>query len=82
MVWVPTEDALDVVTALSGSGPAYFFLLAECMAEAGAQLGLEHSVAQRLATATLHGAGLLAHGLRRRGDRVIRGRARAARQLR
>jgi pyrroline-5-carboxylate reductase len=61
VVWVPTEDALDVVTALSGSGPAYFFLLAECMAEAGAQLGLEHSVAQRLATATLHGAGLLAH---------------------
>jgi pyrroline-5-carboxylate reductase len=61
VVWVPTEDALDVVTALSGSGPAYFFLLAECMAEAGAQLGLEHSVAQRLAIATLHGSGLLAH---------------------
>jgi pyrroline-5-carboxylate reductase len=61
VVWVPTEDALDVVTALSGSGPAYFFLLAECMAEAGAQLGLEHSVAQRLALATLHGSGLLAH---------------------
>jgi len=61
VVWVPTEDALDVVTALSGSGPAYFFLLAECMAEAGAQLGLEHQVAQRLAAATLHGSGLLAH---------------------
>ena len=61
VVWVPTEDALDVVTALSASGPAYFFLLAECMAEAGAQLGLEHAVAQRLATATLHGSGLLAH---------------------
>ena len=61
VVWVPTEDALDVVTALSASGPAYFFLLAECMAEAGAQLGLEHSVAQRLALATLHGSGLLAH---------------------
>ncbi len=57
VVWVPTEDALDVVTALSGSGPAYFFLLAECMAEAGAQLGLEHAVAQRLAIATLHGSG-------------------------
>jgi pyrroline-5-carboxylate reductase len=61
VVWVPKEDALDVVTALSGSGPAYFFLLAECMAEAGAQLGLEHQVAQRLAAATLYGSGLLAH---------------------
>jgi pyrroline-5-carboxylate reductase len=61
VVWVPTEDTLDVITALSGSGPAYFFLLAECMAEAGQQLGLEHSVAQRLAVATLHGSGLLAH---------------------
>src|SRR5262249_37336465 len=49
VVWVPTEDTLDVVTALSGSGPAYFFLLAECLAEAGKQLGLEHAVAQRLA---------------------------------
>ena len=53
VVWVPTEDTLDVVTALSASGPAYFFLLAECMAEAGAQLGLEHAVAQRLAAVTL-----------------------------
>jgi pyrroline-5-carboxylate reductase len=47
VVWVATEDTLDVVTALSGSGPAYFFLLAECMAEAGQQLGLEHAVAAR-----------------------------------
>jgi pyrroline-5-carboxylate reductase len=61
VVWVPTEDALDAVTAVSGSGPAYFFLLAECMAEAGRELGLEHATAQRLALATLHGAGLLAH---------------------
>ncbi|HEY7996143.1 MAG TPA: pyrroline-5-carboxylate reductase, partial [Steroidobacteraceae bacterium] len=52
VVWVATEDTLDVVTALSGSGPAYFFLLAELMAEAGQQLGLEHSVAQRLAAVT------------------------------
>ncbi|HUL17951.1 MAG TPA: pyrroline-5-carboxylate reductase [Steroidobacteraceae bacterium] len=61
VVWVATEDTLDVVTALSGSGPAYFFLLAELMAEAGQQLGLEHAVAQRLATVTLYGSGLLAH---------------------
>ena len=45
-MWVPTEDALDAVTAVSGSGPAYFFLLAECMAEAGRELGLEHATAQ------------------------------------
>lgn len=62
VAWVPTEDALDAVTALSGSGPAYFFLLAECMADAGRELGLEHATAQRLALATLYGSGLLAHG--------------------
>jgi pyrroline-5-carboxylate reductase len=61
VVWVAKEDALDVVTAVSGSGPAYFFLLAEAMAKAGADLGLPADAAQRLAIATLHGAGLLAH---------------------
>src|SRR6185437_3761897 len=40
VIWVAEEDALDVVTALSGSGPAYFFLLAEAMAKAGVDLGL------------------------------------------
>lgn len=60
VVWVPDEAGLDVVTALSGSGPAYFFLLAELMAEAGAELGLEADTARRLATATLYGSGLLA----------------------
>jgi pyrroline-5-carboxylate reductase len=61
VVWVPREEALDAVTALSGSGPAYFFLLAQLMAEAGVGLGLEKAAAQRLATATLYGSGLLAH---------------------
>jgi pyrroline-5-carboxylate reductase len=61
VVWVPSEDALDVVTALSGSGPAYFFLLAELMAEAAVELGLEPQSARRLAVATLYGSGLLAH---------------------
>lgn len=60
--WVRDEELLDVVTALSGSGPAYFFLLAELMAEAGTELGLEGAMAQRLAAATLYGSGLLAHG--------------------
>jgi len=59
VAWVPTEEALDVVTALSGSGPAYFFLLAEFMAEAAEQLGLAAASARRLAVATLHGAGLM-----------------------
>jgi pyrroline-5-carboxylate reductase len=62
VVWVATEDALDAVTALSGSGPAYYFLFAEILARAGAHLGLEPESARRLSIATLHGAGLLAHG--------------------
>ncbi|MGH8266685.1 MAG: pyrroline-5-carboxylate reductase family protein, partial [Steroidobacteraceae bacterium] len=61
VVWVQDEDQLDIVTALSGSGPAYFFLLAQLMAEAAAELGLAAPLARRLAGATLHGAGLLAH---------------------
>jgi pyrroline-5-carboxylate reductase len=60
-VWLRTEGELDVVTALSGSGPAYFFLLAEQMAQAAEALGLEHDAAALLAAETLHGAGLLAH---------------------
>jgi pyrroline-5-carboxylate reductase len=61
VVWVKDEAALDVVTALSGSGPAYFFLLAELMARAAERLGLEPRTALTLTAATLHGAGLLAH---------------------
>jgi pyrroline-5-carboxylate reductase len=61
VVWVPAESQLDAVTALSGSGPAYFFLLAEQMAAAAVALGLEVATARALAAATLHGAGLLAH---------------------
>jgi pyrroline-5-carboxylate reductase len=58
---VRDEIHLDAVTALSGSGPAYFFLLAELMAQAGVDLGLDAETARRLAVATLHGSGLLAH---------------------
>lgn len=60
VVWVDSEDLLDVVTALSGSGPAYFFLLAELMAQSATDLGLDPVAARRLAIATLHGAGQLA----------------------
>ncbi|MGE0583205.1 MAG: pyrroline-5-carboxylate reductase [Steroidobacteraceae bacterium] len=59
-VWVEREADLDVVTALSGSGPAYFFLLAEQLAASGTRLGLDPATAHRLAVATLHGAGRLA----------------------
>ncbi|MFO1401110.1 MAG: pyrroline-5-carboxylate reductase [Steroidobacteraceae bacterium] len=60
-VWVQRESDLDTVTALSGSGPAYFFLLAEQMAAAGVALGLEPEAAQLLAAETLYGAGQLVH---------------------
>lgn len=53
------EDLIDAVTAVSGSGPAYVFLLAECLAEAGAAAGLPADVAARLARATVEGAAAL-----------------------
>jgi pyrroline-5-carboxylate reductase len=59
-VWVGSEDALDVVTALSGSGPAYFFLLAEHLIDAAVALGLERATARELAIQTLFGAGQMA----------------------
>ena len=53
------EDAMDAVTALSGSGPAYFFAFVEACVKAGAALGLPEDQASRLAGQTLYGAGLL-----------------------
>jgi pyrroline-5-carboxylate reductase len=58
-LWVGAESDLDLVTALSGSGPAYFFRLAELMAEAAVAEGLDPAVAHRLAAQTLAGAGQL-----------------------
>jgi pyrroline-5-carboxylate reductase len=58
--WVAEEHALDVVTALSGSGPAYFFLLAELMTDAAVTLGLERASARELAIQTLYGSGRMA----------------------
>ncbi|MEG9862063.1 MAG: pyrroline-5-carboxylate reductase [Parvularculales bacterium] len=57
--WIEDEVLIEAVTALSGSGPAYVFLLAEAMADAGVDLGLEPEQAMRLARATLVGAGAL-----------------------
>jgi pyrroline-5-carboxylate reductase len=59
--WVEDEALIDVVTAVSGSGPAYVFLLAECLAAAGAEAGLPGELAMRLARATVSGAGELLH---------------------
>jgi pyrroline-5-carboxylate reductase len=56
-VWKTTESKMDAVTALSGSGPAYVFYLAECMAAAGAALGLAPPLADALARQTVFGAG-------------------------
>lgn len=53
------EDAMDAITALSGSGPAYFFRVVECLAEAAAEAGLPRDQAERLAAQTLLGAGIL-----------------------
>ncbi|MDZ4859999.1 MAG: pyrroline-5-carboxylate reductase [Candidatus Hydrogenedentes bacterium] len=53
------ESLIDAVTALSGSGPAYFFYFVECLVKAGVVEGLTHSQATRLATQTLLGAGKL-----------------------
>lgn len=59
--WVSDESLMDAVTALSGSGPAYVFLLAEAMTEAGIAAGLPATLAARLARETVAGAGELLH---------------------
>ncbi|MEQ8640271.1 MAG: pyrroline-5-carboxylate reductase [Alphaproteobacteria bacterium] len=57
--WVADESLMDAVTAVSGSGPAYVFLLAEALAEAGIAAGLDADLARRLARQTVTGAGEL-----------------------
>jgi pyrroline-5-carboxylate reductase len=59
--WVDDEALMDAVTALSGSGPAYVFLLAEAMAKAGIAAGLPPALAATLARATVAGSGELLH---------------------
>ena len=61
-VWVDTEAQIDAVTAVSGSGPAYFFLLIEAMTDAGVKLGLPREVAKQLAEQTALGAAHMAVG--------------------
>lgn len=59
-VWVERENLLDTVTALSGSGPAYFFYLLEAMEDAAVELGLDRATARILAQQTALGAGRIA----------------------
>lgn len=60
VVWLEDEALLDPVTAISGSGPAYFFLLMEVMVEVGAEMGLSRDAARKLTTETALGAAKMA----------------------
>ena len=57
--WIEDEALMDAVTAVSGSGPAYVFLLAEALAQAGAAAGLPPHLAEKLARETIAGSGEL-----------------------
>jgi len=67
-VIVETEDLIDVVTAVSGSGPAYYFLLMEEMIKAGIELGLPGTTAKDLVLQTAKGAALLAADAEKKGE--------------
>jgi len=59
-IWVDSEGQLNAVTAVSGSGPAYFFLMMEAMQQAGEKLGLTAEIAQQLVLQTALGAARMA----------------------
>jgi pyrroline-5-carboxylate reductase len=59
-LWVENEDLMDAVTALSGSGPAYFFLIMEALESAGEHLGLPRDTARLLTLQTAFGAAKMA----------------------
>ncbi len=59
VAWLDDESGIDAVTAVAGSGPAYVFLLAEALEEAGIAAGLDAPTAKKLARATVAGAGAL-----------------------
>lgn len=68
-VIVDKEGLIDAVTAVSGSGPAYFFLLMEEMIKAGVQLGLSEKTAEELVLQTAYGTSLLAKEAYKRGEK-------------
>jgi pyrroline-5-carboxylate reductase len=61
VIWVAQESAIDAVTAVSGSGPAYFFYLMEAMIDAGIALGLDAATARTLTLKTAYGAAVMAN---------------------
>lgn len=61
VIWVKQESAIDAVTAVSGSGPAYFFYLMEAMIDAGIALGLDAETARTLTLKTAYGAAVMAN---------------------
>jgi pyrroline-5-carboxylate reductase len=61
VAWIDDESLLDAITAVSGGGPAYVFLLIECLAQAGVEAGLPADLAMHLARSTVAGAGELVH---------------------
>lgn len=60
-LWLEREQHMDVVTAVSASGPAYFFLLIEMLEQAGVAQGLSAEVSRKLAVETAYGSGAMAH---------------------
>jgi len=62
VAWVDDEELLHAVTAVSGSGPAYVFLLVECLARAGVEAGLPEALAAELAYTTVVGSAALLEG--------------------
>jgi len=69
-VVVDDEDLIDVVTAVSGSGPAYYFLLAEELIKAAVDLGLTADIARKLVLQTAKGAATLAMAVKKKGETV------------
>lgn len=61
VAWVDDEDHIDIVTALSGGGPAYVFLLTEYLGKAAIRAGLPEDLAKRIARVTVAGSGELLH---------------------
>ena len=59
-LWLDNEQLIDAVTAISGSGPAYFFLMLEAMTQAGVSLGLDQSAAEKLSIQTALGSAIMA----------------------
>lgn len=59
VIFVKTEEDLNKVTAISGSGPAYFFLFIECLSKAAQEMGFEKEIADKMAIGTALGASTL-----------------------